>query len=203
MNRSDVILRPLSPADRSAYLSLYGEAFPPAERKAMTFMTEGPLSPAYDVLVIETPICPVSGMVILVRHGDLILLDYFAVSPALRGMGIGRAALPLIRDFCRERHPGLHLFLEIEVPAKDCPNPVQRVRRKAFYLSCGLTETGIRAHVYGSEMELLAYPEDAPCVTLSGYAGLLEAVFPADMVPFDLVPAAPDKEIPVCREKNS
>ena len=183
MSESNVTLCPLSPRDMPAYRALYEEAFPPAERKEMSFMTDGPLSSLYDVLVIRTDDAAVAGMVILVRHGGLILLDYFAVSPALRGRGIGRAALPLIRAFCAEHYPGGHLFLEIEVPSDDCPNPVQRKRRKAFYLSSGLVGTGVRLHIYGSDMELLAYPCDAPFITADGYKALLEAVFPPDMLP--------------------
>ena len=185
MSKLNVTLCPLSPRDIPAYRALYEEAFPPAERKEMPFMTDGPLSSLYDVLVIRTDDVSVAGMVILVRHGGLILLDYFAVSPALRGHGIGRAALPLIRAFCTQKHPGDHLFLKIEVPTADCPNPVQRVRRKAFYLSSGLIGTGIRLYIYGSDMELLAYPDDAPFITPDGYRSLLRATFPPDMVPED------------------
>lgn len=183
MSHLNVTLCPLAPDDLPAYRALYEEAFPPAERKTLSFMTDGRRAAAYDLLVIRSALSPVSGMVILARHGDLVLLDYFAVSPALRGHGIGRAALPLIRAFCIRRHPGCHLFLEIEVPSGDCPNPVQRTRRKAFYLSAGLRETGLHFHIYGSDMELLAYPEDVPHVTLIGYRALLCALFPADMVP--------------------
>lgn len=184
----NIRLRPLSAADLSDYTALYTEAFPPAERKPLSFMTEGALADRYDVLVIDTDRAPVSGMVVLVSHGDLLLLDYFAVSPALRGLGIGHAVLPLIRDLCAARHPGQHFFLEIEVPTADCDNPVQRVRRKAFYLSAGLVETGVQAHIYGSDMELLAFPADAPHITLSGYAALLRETFPAEMVPGDIAP---------------
>ena len=55
------------------------------------------------------------------------------------------------------------------------------MRRKAFYLSAGMAETGVRAFIYGNDMELLAFPEDAAAVTFEGYDALLRATFPTDM----------------------
>lgn len=178
-----VSLRPLTPADLPAYRTLYEAAFPEGERKELSFMTEGPCADAYDLLVIETPEMSVSGLIITVRHGNFLLLDYLAVQPQLRGRGVGHAVLPLILKFCRDRAPGAHVFLEIETPTDECENPLQRTRRKAFYLSCGLVETPVRAHIYGTEMELLSTPTDAPYLTLAAYSALLHATFPADMVP--------------------
>lgn len=178
-----VTLRPLTPADLPAYRELYESAFPAGERKELSFMTEGPCADAYDLLVIGTPEVSVAGLIITVRHGDFLMLDYLAVQPALRSQGIGHAALPRILDFCRDRAPSARIFLEIEEPTDDCDNPVQRTRRKAFYLSCGFAETSVRAHIYGTDMELLAPPADAPYITHVEYAALLRETFPADMVP--------------------
>ena len=178
-----VSLRPLTPADLPAYRELYESAFPEGERKELSFMIGGPCADAYDLLVIETPEMPVSGLIITVRHEKFLLLDYLAVQPQLRGQGIGHAALPRILDFCRDRAPDAHVFLEIETPMDACENPLQRTRRKAFYLSCGFVETPVRAHIYGTDMELLSTPADAPYLTLAAYSALLRATFPASMVP--------------------
>ena len=171
---------------RTDYAALYEASFPPSERKELDYMLTGPNASAYDVLVIATDGHPVAGMVITVTHGDLTMLDYFAVSPDLRGQGIGRAALPLIREHVRAYRGG-HLFLEIEtppplcIPRDACENAEQRIRRKAFYRSAGLVETGVRAFIYGNDMELLAYPEDASSITFEGYEALLATTFPAEM----------------------
>lgn len=176
----------LREADRPAYEALYQSSFPPSERKTLDYMLTGDKSSAYEVLVISTPDCPVAGMVITVTHGDLTMLDYFAVSPDLRGKGLGHAVLPLIRDHVRGSGGG-HFFLEIEtppplcIPRDPCPNAEQRVRRKSFYLSAGMAETGVRAFIYGNDMELLAFPEDTGCVTFEGYDALLKATFPKGM----------------------
>ena len=175
-------LTPLEQNHVPAYRALYESSFPASERKELDYMLSGPNASAYDVLVISTPDCDVAGMVILVSHGGLCMLDYFAITPHLRGQGIGRAVLPLIRERCKGK-----FFLEIETPAplcdpRDiCENPEHRVRRKAFYASAGLTETGVHAFIYGNDMELLAYPEDAGDITFEGYNALLRATFPAGM----------------------
>ena len=74
-----VTLRPLTPADLPAYRELYESAFPAGERKELSFMTEGPCADAYDLLVIGTPEVSVAGLIITVRYGDLLMLDYLAV----------------------------------------------------------------------------------------------------------------------------
>lgn len=178
----------LREADRPAYEALYESSFPPSERKTLDYMLTGERSSAYEVLVISTPDCPVAGMVITVTHGDLTMLDYLAISPDLRGQGLGHAVLPMIRDRVKERMGG-HFFLEIEtppplcIPRDPCPNPEQRVRRKAFYASAGMVETGVRAFIYGNDMELLAFPEDVSAITFEGYGELLEATWPGGMKP--------------------
>ncbi len=172
-----VTLRPLTPADRAAYDTLYEQSFPLAERKSMDSMLTGRFADAYDVLVLSTPDTAVAGMVITVAKGDLVMLDYLAIHPAMRGQGLGHLVLPLIK----ERFSDKHFFLEIETPCENCPNPLERTRRKAFYLSAGLVETRVRAHIYGTDMELLAYPADAEHITFTAYADLVAAYFPPEM----------------------
>ena len=178
----DMQLLPLTKKDTPAYRALYEAAFPAAERKELEYMLTGEHASAYDVLTISTPASRVAGMVITVSHGGLTMLDYFAIAPTLRGQGLGHSVLPLIRERCQG-----HFFLEIEtppplcVPQDPCLNAEQRIRRKAFYLSAGLVETNVRAFIYGNDMELLAYSEDAAHITFGGYDALLKATFPAGM----------------------
>ncbi len=182
----NITLSPLTPPHRPAYTALYESSFPASERKELDYMLTGDKASAYEVLAVSTPDCPVAGMVITVTHGGFTMLDYLAVSPDLRGQGLGHAVLPLIRQRVKENGGG-RFFLEIEtpppacIPRDPCVNPEQRVRRKAFYLSAGMTETGVRAFMYGNDMELLAFPEDAEHITFEGYDALLRATFPADM----------------------
>ncbi len=180
---SDIILRPYTAQDREAYTFIYEASFPSSERKALDYMLSAPVADRYELLVISTPSVHVAGMVILayatVDGQDYALLDYLAVSPACRGMGIGHAVLPLLRAYCKERK--VRLFLEIEAPDETAENALQRVRRKAFYLSCGLTDCHVFATMYGITMELLAFPEDTAFVTLRVYRELVKACYPPHM----------------------
>ena len=184
MNHIQLI--PLHNTHRPAYEALYESAFPASERKPLDYMLEGDKSAAYEVLAVSTPNCAVAGMVITVTHGNLTMLDYLAISPDLRGQGLGHAVLPMVRDRVKERVGG-HFFLEIEtppplcIPRDPCTNAEQRVRRKAFYASAGMVETGVRAFIYGNDMELLAFPKDAEAITFAGYDALLRATFPKGM----------------------
>ena len=184
---TDIRLLPLREEDRPAYEALYESSFPASERKELDYMLTGDKAAAYEVLAVSTPDSPVAGMVITVTHGNLTMLDYLAISPNLRGQGLGHAVLPMVRDRVKEKNGG-RFFLEIEtpppacIPRDPCTNAKQRVRRKAFYASAGMVETGVRAFIYESDMELLAFPEDAAAITFEGYDALLQATFPADMV---------------------
>ena len=183
---TDIRLLPLREEDRPAYEALYESSFPASERKELDYMLTGEKAAAYEVLAVSTPDSPVAGMVITVTHGNLTMLDYLAISPDLQGQGLGHAVLPLVRDRVKERVGG-HFFLEIEtppplcIPRDPCTNAEQRVRRKAFYASAGMVETGVRAFIYGNDMELLAFPEDAEAITFAGYDALLRATFPKGM----------------------
>lgn len=102
-----------------------------------------------------------AGLVITVLYQNLLLVDYFAISPEARGQGIGSQALKAI---C-ERYQDKQLFLEIEKPKEDAENQAQRLQRKRFYLRNGFTECGVDTLLFGIEMELLCYgcsihPED-------------------------------------------
>lgn len=180
---TNVILRPYAADDKDAYLALYESAFPPSERKPFDYMLTSPAKDHYELLTVATPTTAVAGLVILAyaeQHGQVYaLLDYLAISPEMRGHGVGHAVLPLVRAHSRKR--GARLFLEIEASDPAADNAEQRVRRKAFYLSCGLTACGVTARMYGTRMELLSYPEDAEAVSFGMYCRLAEVCFPPDM----------------------
>lgn len=174
-----VSLRPLTPDDLTAYESLYEQSFPPSERKDMAFMTSGQYAYAYDLWVVSTPCVSVAGMVVVVKHENYAMLDYLAISPYLRGQGIGHDVLPLVR----EKYQDTCLFLEIESPTPHAPNLQERLRRRDFYVSCGLVPCGVHAYIYDTDMELWAYPESAPRVSFEMYAKLIASCFPKDMQP--------------------
>ncbi len=131
---------------------LYRSAFPKEERKPFMTIVNKYRQGIFDVWCI----CrggKFSGLATTINHDDLILIDYLAVSPACRSQGIGTAALALLK----ERYLGKDLLLEIESVYEDCPDKAQRLRRKAFYLSCGMAPMGVMINLFGVAMELMSF----------------------------------------------
>ncbi len=131
---------------------LYRRAFPKYERKPFFMILRTRARGNADVWVIGKG-GSFAGLAITMGRGELILLDYFAVSEAQRGAGIGGAALRLLRQAYR----GKRLFLEIESTQTDAENLPERLRRKQFYLRNGLTEMHTLVELFGVEMELLGF----------------------------------------------
>lgn len=131
---------------------LYLNSFPKYERKPFSLMRIWEKLGKMEILCICND-TDFGGLVITVLYGDLVLIDYFAVSEEIRGTGIGSQAIDLIR----ERYKGKRIFLEIESTLKPCDDLIIRKRRKSFYLRNGLTECGISVMLFGVEMELLAF----------------------------------------------
>lgn len=129
---------------------LYMIAFPVSERKPVSMILKMYKKGVTDIWYLERE-GKFAGLAITINGPDLILLDYFAVSAAHRSEGIGSAALPALMAHYHDKG----FFLEIESTLEDAPNKIQRKRRKAFYLSCGLQELGTTACLFGVNMELL------------------------------------------------
>jgi GNAT superfamily N-acetyltransferase len=92
-----------------------------------------------------------AGLATTVNSDDLIMIDYFAVSKSLRGRGVGRTAMECLLSMYEDKG----VFLEIESTDRPGLDREQRIRRKEFYCSCGFTDLGVRAKVFGVYMELL------------------------------------------------
>ena len=66
---------------------LYRAAFPRSERKPFEVILDKTKSGQMDLLAVEQDgFC---GLVITILHRDIVLLDYFAITPKRRGQGIG------------------------------------------------------------------------------------------------------------------
>ncbi len=148
---------------------LYLQAFPANERKPWQMIRrkaeEGTMAAfwlGYGEAEEETVF---AGLAILMLYKDLVLLDYFAVLPELRSLGLGSRFLKEIKD----RYPDGHLFLEAEMEDDRADNALERRRRKAFYLRNGMRELGVEVCVFGVDMELLGFEEG---ITFSKYLEL-------------------------------
>ena len=129
---------------------LYMEAFPEDERKPFKLIEEKVHEGKMEILALEEEEKFV-GLAITILHQDMVLMDYFAIEASCRGQGIGGRAIELLK----ERYQDRRMFLEIEVINENAANNAERIRRKAFYKSHGLTEAKIYVSLFGVEMELL------------------------------------------------
>ena len=90
---------------------------------------------------------------ITVKQGKLVLLDYFAICPDIRGGGIGSKALAMIREYYRD----FILILEIESVNESSDNAEQRQRRNAFICQTDFCSLDWEASLFGIRMEVLTY----------------------------------------------
>ncbi len=163
----NVTLRPCRVFELPQICRLYREAFPVSERKPFTMLLKQRRQGLSEMLTIRKD-GRYAGLMIVVRHKDMALLDFFAISPQVRGGGTGSLAL----DMLSERYARQRLFLEIEREDPLADNALQRTRRKAFYLQNGMRESGVWMRAYGSDMELL---HAGSPVSFEEYCALLAA----------------------------
>ncbi len=147
---------------------LYNEAFPKYERKPFVLMRLWQRIGKTEIQEIRGG-DDFLGLLITVPYKDLVLVDYFAVMPQLRGQGIGSRVLTLIR----ERYAGKRVFLEIESTRVQSDNKKTRLRRKDFYLRNGLRECGVAVRIFSSELEILTFDRD---VFFDEYVGLYKSL---------------------------
>lgn len=129
---------------------LYLQAFPAAERKPWAMIRKMYHKGTTDIWCLMQGEA-FAGLAITINSPDIILLDYFAVKKSCRGQGVGTAALKAILQRYRDKG----FFLEIESTLEETQDRPMRLRRKRFYLSCGLQELHTTAHLFGVKMELL------------------------------------------------
>lgn len=145
----DVTLRaPATPLDWWRIRRLYRRAFPVSERKPFAVIRRMHRQGHTDVWLAEQN-GRFAGLAATI-NGSVILLDYFAVSEALRSHGVGSAFLRTLLASYADKG----LFVEIEAPDGHDPAD-EKERRKRFYLRNGLTEFHTVADLFGVRMELL------------------------------------------------
>jgi len=149
---------------------LYLDSFPKSERKPFSLMLEKQKQGFFDILAIETEDKKFSGLAITIKYADLLLLDYFAISPEFRGTGIGSAVLALLRNKYRDRK----FILEIERLNPDHPEYQTRLRRKNFYLRNGMKSAEFFVDLFGEEMEVMTFDDG---ITFSSYHEIFKKVF--------------------------
>lgn len=148
--RRDVELRSAAGWDLWRIRLLYLRAFPARERKPFGRITAMVREGRADLWTIRLG-GRFAGFAATVNGPELVLLDYFAVEPGLRGRGVGSQALRGLLAQYKDRG----VFVEIESTLEPAKNGSEREKRKQFYVNCGMTPMGTEADVFGVRMELL------------------------------------------------
>lgn len=142
--------KPRGAKDWMALYRLYRSAFPISERKPIAILLKMYREKRTDIWCIRHE-NTFAGLALTVNGDNLTLLDYFAIEEKYRGRGLGSKALNALRD----RYAPGGLFIEIESTLEEAQNRPERLRRKAFYLRCGMEELGTTAKLFGVNMELM------------------------------------------------
>lgn len=129
---------------------LYRTSFPRAERKPFITILKKYRTGMTDIWCMESG-GKFLGFAATMNSPKLVMLDYFVVRKDRRGQGVGTAALKEVMF----RYADREFILEIESPYEPGPEQKRRIKRKQFYVNCGLEPLGIMAEVFGVQMELL------------------------------------------------
>ena len=125
-------LSPICKKEYPALRALYRSAFPAAERMPLPRFFALQKKGQAEILVLRTG-GAFAGLMIVTFAPGYALLNYFAVEPDCRSMGLGSRALPALQ----QRYPNRQVVLEVEPPDHTAPNARQRQRRLDFYAKNG------------------------------------------------------------------
>lgn len=169
------IVKAISNKQLSDIRNLYLSAFPDAEQKPFSMIKKLCNMGKSEMLCLESDNGDFLGLAITVLYEDLVLLDYFAISPEGRGKGTGSNALQILK----EKYAGKRFFLEIEstLDPQNCPE--ERTRRKSFYLRGGMSVMPFEVDLFGVKMEILT---NGCTVTYEDYHNLYRSILPLPML---------------------
>ena len=158
------------PNDLNVIEKLYLRAFPLDERKPFPVILEKCREGSMQILKIEDENQDFLGLVIMILHKGLAILDYFAMDESKRNSGYGSQVLALLND----RYADYRMILEIENPDVPSDNTAERIRRKGFYLRNGMVLMPFRVDLFGVEMLILT---NGQAVTFNEYHDIFIHVF--------------------------
>lgn len=117
--------------------------------------------------------------VFILRPGSpAALLNYFAVQPRCRGMGVGTACLQQLGQAAKESGAGYVVF-EVESPTSASSPAEREIRQKriAFYLRGGAKPAGVSSWLYGVDYDIMFLPGERPPAGSSQVKADLEELY--------------------------
>lgn len=134
----NITLKPCTGKYISAAKRLYLSAFPKDERAPFALlMSRHRKGKAQMLAALDEE--RFAGLAYVVCIDDMVYLFYLAVQENLRGKGAGGQIIEQIIKM----HPNKRVFLSREQLDETADNYEQRVKRRKFYLNCGLSDWGL------------------------------------------------------------
>jgi len=147
---------------------IYMESHPESERKPASLLSSMIMRPEYLFLVATQDRLVVGFSITLCfLNSDAALLEYMAVTPNLRGQGIGQTLFKETVKF--EKASERFILAEVDSDKRQTADKTNRMRRKKFYRKLGCQEIDglsyIMPPVSNSKppaMDLLVYRRELP-----------------------------------------
>ena len=144
---------------RDIYRQRLTDDFPRNERKTLGVIEKSIRKERYRCFGLKEAdeLLAYAFFVYLPENGkEYCLLDYYAVERKRRGTGIGSLFLKMLcTDQLKDADCAL---LEVEDPECAEEDRETRERRLRFYLRNGMTDTGVKAAVFGADFMILRMP---------------------------------------------
>lgn len=163
-------LSPICKKEYPALRALYRSAFPAAERMPLSRFFALQKKGQGEILVLRTG-GAFAGLMIVTFAPGYALLNYFAVEPDCRSMGLGSRALPALQ----QRYPNRQVVLEVEPPDHTAPNARQRQRRLDFYAKNGFLPCNLPVRLCSVALDVLTPGGQA--LDFAAYQGFYRPIF--------------------------
>jgi len=157
-------LRALDEAQiRSLHKNQMHRDFPPSELKGVASILSLCARGEYDVLAADRDgNFAAYALVYRPQNGRVLLLDYLAVEPELRGRGLGKQLLCALRMYYADVADCL--MIECERP-KAAPDEAEARHRIRFYQHGGAVLTSVRIWLFDVEYSILVMPCEGYAMT--------------------------------------
>lgn len=147
-----MLIKTTVPTQWDEVQEIYREAFPKSEQKPFRSFKKAVTSGRARLLIAEEE-GMVLGFLLAFPYGNLVMVDYLAVSNQIRSKGTGTKLLQAVL----EMFPGKRVALLIERLDDAAENREQRIARRRFYERNGFSSDGVFLEVGEGEMELMRY----------------------------------------------
>ncbi len=150
------ILRKLTDEElKTAYETVFREAFPPEELKPLFAITKMRAEGQYDTLGLFRDGEPI-GYICCWLDLPWVLIDYLCVERSRRNGGVGAEIIAMAQ---RHYPPGTVFIGEVEAPTGDAEADRMIYRRLGFYERCGAQKVGYDCALFGVHYKTIVWAD--------------------------------------------